>query len=606
MIGVTDENVREMVSPMFVYALLEFISFVILVMITKRNCGIQVVYQLAFVLETQMAPILTKLVLWMLVTLTYRIDHFVIPEKPLIKPSCSRMVSLLSVFSLLLLYGGRSASPLSIDASPDVVAAARPDVEVEFDLDPDSKAEWGGYAASRSDRPVLEGRTAFPDGSPVGINIRPIGGAAKVESPTSSVLKAEGFNFGRGMAYTVTEDVEQGAELLSLPMSKVMSVASAARGRVGLLLEVNPDLPPAIALGLHLLEEQALGAKSNFSEFVSSLPGVEAINSTLFYSENQLKEMEGSQLLRYTLGRAQAVEAFYDALLQPVTSPEAVDPPIFKEQDFTLDKFRWAMGVVWASAFPVGEDEADVVLAPVLDTIGICTDVADEGDEACPPNQIEVDQSSQRLVVHASSPLEKGREVRLSMPGKSSAQFMLNNGFARDRASKKLDKLDLTVTLDPSDALASVKSYLLHTQLNESVNASYALFHGSSKIDDEISKSLKMKLLSGAELSRFKELLDPKEEAEKRNILSLRNEFVFTRAIMSTCTTLLQQYPTSVEQDQEELEKLADEDTLESARKAHVLRVLLMEKQILKQTMDIALEDWKGLVFSSHPNLQEV
>lgn len=76
MIGVTDENVREMVSPMFVYALLEFISFVILVMITKRNCGIQVVYQLAFVLETQMAPILTKLVLWMLVTLTYRIDHF--------------------------------------------------------------------------------------------------------------------------------------------------------------------------------------------------------------------------------------------------------------------------------------------------------------------------------------------------------------------------------------------------------------------------------------------------------------------------------------------------------------------------------------------------
>ncbi|KAG6616672.1 putative ribulose-1,5 bisphosphate carboxylase/oxygenase small subunit N-methyltransferase I [Phytophthora cinnamomi] len=519
------------------------------------------------------------------------------------------MVAAFSIFSLLLLYGGRSASPLSIDASADVVSAARPEVEVEFDLDPESKAEWGGYTASRSDRPVLEGRSTFPDGSPMGINIRPIGGAANVATPTSTVLKGEGFNFGRGTAYVTTEDVTRGEELLSLPMSKVMSVASAARGRVGLLLEVNPDLPPAIALGLHLLEERALGVKSNFSEFVSTLPSVDALNSTLFYSEDKLKEMEGTQLLRYTMGRVQAVEAFYDALLQPVTSKEAVDPPIFKEEDFTLEQFRWAMGVVWASAFPMGEHEQDVMLAPVLDTIGICTDVDDEGNETCPPNRIEVDQNTQRLVVFASAAYKKGEEVRLSMPGKSSAQFMLNHGFARDRASQKLDKLDLTVTLDPSDALAPMKSYLLQTQLNESVNASYAFFHGGSKIDDEIARSLKMKLLSGAELSRYKELLTPKEERHSehdRAILSLRNEFVFTRAIVSTCTTLLEQYPTSIEQDERALDKLADEDDLESTRKAHVHRILIMEKQILEQTKDIALEDWKSLVFSSHLNLQEV
>lgn len=166
----------------------------------------------------------------------------------------------------------------------DVVAAARPDVEVEFDLDPDSKAEWEATPPlariGRCSKVAQRSLMGAQWGSTFDRS-----GCSQGRIPTSSVLKAEGFNFGRGMAYTVTEDVEQGAELLSLPMSKVMSVASAARGRVGLLLEVNPDLPPAIALGLHLLEEQALGAKSNFSEFVSSLPGVEAINSTLFYSK---------------------------------------------------------------------------------------------------------------------------------------------------------------------------------------------------------------------------------------------------------------------------------------------------------------------------------
>jgi hypothetical protein len=510
------------------------------------------------------------------------------------------------ICSLFLLCGGRQVAALSIDASAEVVAS-RPEVEVEFDLDPASKREWGGYTASRSDRPVFDGRSMFPDGEPRGINIRPLGGV-KVPTSTSTVLKAEGFNFGRGVAYKTTEDVKENATLLSLPMSKVMSVASAARGRVGLLLEVNPDLPAAIALGIHLLEERALGPASNFSEFVATLPTAEAINSTLFYSETQLKALEGSQLLRFTIGRAQAIEAFYDALVKPLTSIEAVDPPIFKEQDFTLDNFRWAMAVVWASAFPVGEHEDEVVLAPVLDTVGICTDIDEEGHEACPPNRIEVDTSTQQLVLYASKAHTKGQEVRLAMPGKSSAQFMLNNGFARDRAVPGLDKLDLAVTLDPSDVLAPLKNHLLQTQLNESVNSTYAFFYGSSKIDDEVATSLKMKLLSGAELSRYKELLTPKEGRQEgdRNILSLRNEFVYTRAVTSTCSTLLKQYPTTVAQDQGTLATLQEESDLESTRKAFVQRMLITEKEILQQTMDIALEDWKTLVFSAHPNLQDV
>ncbi|KAG3184191.1 hypothetical protein PC128_g13869 [Phytophthora cactorum] len=510
------------------------------------------------------------------------------------------MKVLYSIASLLLLVGVHPVSAFSIDASAEV-AAARPEVEVEFDLDPESKAQWGGYAASRSDRPVLEGRTG-----PMGMKIRPLGGAkVKPAIPMSTVLKPEGFNFGRGTAYVTTEDMEEGGELLSLPMSNVMSVASAARGRVGLLLEVNPDLPPAIALGLHLLEERALGAASNFSEFIATLPTVEAINSTLFYSEEEMKEMEGSQLQRFTLGRAQAVEAFYEALLQPVTSREAVDPPIFKKEEFTLDQFRWAMGVVWSSIFQFGENEDEVVLAPVLDTIGICTALDEQGDEACPKTRIKLDTSTQRLVVYASAPYTKGQEVRLSMSGKSSTQLMLSNGFARDRASK-LDKLDLTVTLDPSDTLAPLKNYLLQTQLNESVNATYGFFYGSAQIDDAISTSLKMKLLSGAELSRYKELLTPAEDEEDRRIVSLRNEFVFTRAVISTCTTLLNQYPTTIEQDQRILTQLSDNDDVESIRKTNVQRILIMEKQILQDTMDNALEEWKGLVYSSHPNLQEV
>jgi len=74
--GVTLDNVGGMVSRMFVYASLEFLSFIALAVITKRNCGIHVLYQLAFVLETQKAFVPSKLVLYILYTMTFRVKHF--------------------------------------------------------------------------------------------------------------------------------------------------------------------------------------------------------------------------------------------------------------------------------------------------------------------------------------------------------------------------------------------------------------------------------------------------------------------------------------------------------------------------------------------------
>ncbi|EGZ19553.1 hypothetical protein PHYSODRAFT_492278, partial [Phytophthora sojae] len=74
--GVTLENVNGMVLRMFLYALLELGSFVVLGQITKRNCGINALYQLAFVLEKQMAFIQVTLLMGVLMTLTFRVVHF--------------------------------------------------------------------------------------------------------------------------------------------------------------------------------------------------------------------------------------------------------------------------------------------------------------------------------------------------------------------------------------------------------------------------------------------------------------------------------------------------------------------------------------------------
>jgi len=76
MVGLTSANVGGTLQSVFVYGLLEFLSFVVLAVILHRNCGIQALYHLAFVLETQTAPVQSKLILWTIMTLTYRVVHF--------------------------------------------------------------------------------------------------------------------------------------------------------------------------------------------------------------------------------------------------------------------------------------------------------------------------------------------------------------------------------------------------------------------------------------------------------------------------------------------------------------------------------------------------
>ncbi|RLN55143.1 hypothetical protein BBJ28_00016394 [Nothophytophthora sp. Chile5] len=76
LVGVTRENVLATVSSVFVYALLEVVSFVVLAAVMQRNCGMRALYHLAFVLETQMMLVQIKLLIWVLMTMSFRVVHF--------------------------------------------------------------------------------------------------------------------------------------------------------------------------------------------------------------------------------------------------------------------------------------------------------------------------------------------------------------------------------------------------------------------------------------------------------------------------------------------------------------------------------------------------
>jgi hypothetical protein len=74
--GVTRANIGATILPVFVFGLLQIASFLLLLMLIKRNCAMRGVYQLAFVLESQGSLIRCKMMLWMVITLCFRVVHF--------------------------------------------------------------------------------------------------------------------------------------------------------------------------------------------------------------------------------------------------------------------------------------------------------------------------------------------------------------------------------------------------------------------------------------------------------------------------------------------------------------------------------------------------
>ncbi|KAG7387121.1 hypothetical protein PHYPSEUDO_014641 [Phytophthora pseudosyringae] len=74
--AVNSNNVSDVVARIFAYTLMEFGSFIVLAVIKQKYCGINVLYQLAFVIETQVLFVQSTLMMWILMILTYRVVHF--------------------------------------------------------------------------------------------------------------------------------------------------------------------------------------------------------------------------------------------------------------------------------------------------------------------------------------------------------------------------------------------------------------------------------------------------------------------------------------------------------------------------------------------------
>ncbi len=115
-----------------------------------------------------------------------------------------------------------------------------------------------------------------------------------------------------------------------------------------------------------MLHERHLGEASNYSEYVASLPKV--FDLPLVWTNEELGELNGTQLLTKVIQQRRAVEVEYQELVLPVLQRLSHASHLGEDFPTDLAAYLWAQCCVLSRAFLVHTEDAKLpVLIPGVD-----------------------------------------------------------------------------------------------------------------------------------------------------------------------------------------------------------------------------------------------
>jgi histone-lysine N-methyltransferase SETD3 len=287
----------------------------------------------------------------------------------------------------------------------------------------------------------------------------------------------------------------------------------------------------------------------------------------MYFEEEEMAELKGSNLVALTEARIAQLRANYEEIF-PFFFEKY--PTVFDTKTFSLENFMWAISTVWKRSFFIREpgDVTAAVLIPLLDRF----------NHGPVETHFKLDEKDDAIEVTTKTAFKKGEQVFVSRGPKSNLELLLDFGYVLDENPN--DNVALNVRMTGEDKLARVKVALLQLAGLEA-NATYLLY--DSLISQELMKALRIQLLRDSELNSY-------DRATEGKTVSLGNELRVLRAILAACNNMLQQYGTSIEED----ETLLKTKLPLRQRSAVVLR--RNEKKVIQSIMLEVSKKWRDIL----------
>ncbi|KAH6815253.1 Rubisco methyltransferase family protein [Perilla frutescens var. frutescens] len=375
-----------------------------------------------------------------------------------------------------------------------------------------------------------------------------------------------------GIGLVATRDISRNDVVLEVPKKYWINPDVAATSEIG---SVCSGLKPWISVALFLLKERFKGEESKWKYYFDALP--QGTDSTIYWSEEELLEIQGTQLLSTTLGVKEYVQSEYVKLKEEIILPNKQLFPF----SITLDDFFWAFGMLRSRAFSRLRNQ-NLVLIPFADLINHSSKVTteDHAHEVRGPAGL----FSWDFLFQIRSPLslKAGEQIFIQYDlNKSNADMALDYGFIEMNSDR--DAFTLTLEISESDEFFEDKLDI--AEMSGLGGSSYFDIKYGQPLQTAMLQYLRLLALGGTDAFLLESIFRNKVWGFLEMPVSRANEELICQVVRSACKSALSGYHTTIEED----EKLMEEGNL-SSRLAMAVGVRRGEKRVLQQIDDIFKE----------------
>ena len=224
-----------------------------------------------------------------------------------------------------------------------------------------------------------EGNVYLKDESTWGIAPHPLGISTETLDETTNE------STGRGLL--ARRNINEGDELLSIPMSLCLTINTAKETLGDDVITEGMNEYLAIAT-LMIHEKFVKGDDSYWKPYLDVLPEINEVNPTFTWSDEDLSFLKGSPVVAATQSLQNKLKREYDALLGGDDGLCTRYPDRFPRQYFTYENWVWAFTMLFSRAIRLRnlQDGEALAMVPYADLInhspfsGAFVDARQEGD----------------------------------------------------------------------------------------------------------------------------------------------------------------------------------------------------------------------------------
>jgi hypothetical protein len=319
-------------------------------------------------------------------------------------------------------------------------------------------------------------------------------------------------------------------------------------------------LPDAV-LAIRLLFEKHSAVNSPWKPWINVLP--KSYNSCLFWTRNELKLLEGSNLHQIITLHKQQLESEYVTVVRQTLAKRF--PLIFKPSVYTEDEWMWAMATVFSRATEGLVDGGEQrYIIPFMD-------MANHSFEAVAKHGY--DDPSKSFKITSTAGIAENTQVFINYGPMGNAKLLHVYGFTV--INNPFDYVQLFLSMNPNAELYDLKKKVLAERGIEPSPQFHLRLDQLERFPVEILGTVRIQRLMEHDLDRIQYAFDPE------HIISEENEVHSLKALEEGLKAMFMAYPFAFDKDAEMAQAIHKGERKASLNEINALNIRLGDRKVI-------------------------